>query len=173
MTSSTFRALALGLAAMAVAVPARGEPAVATIKLVDGSDAGTATLTQSSAGVLLKLELKGLKPGAHAIHVHETGKCEGDFATAGGIFNPLGAEHGLLNENGPMAGDLPNVYAAPDGTVVAELLSPFLTLSKDIEDKLLDDDGASIVVFDGPDDHLISPDDAGTPRVACGVIAPK
>ncbi len=176
MPSSSLRVLSFAVAAVAAgafAGPATAEPAVAVMKLLDGSDAGSVTITQSPAGVLLKLELKGLKPGGHAIHVHETGKCEADFSTAGGIFNPLGAEHGLLSEQGPMAGDLPNIYAAADGTVIAELLSPFLSLSKDIEDRLIDDDGASIVVFDGSDDHLISPDDAGTVRVACGVITQK
>jgi Cu/Zn superoxide dismutase len=32
-----------------------------------------------------------------------------DFATAGGIFNPSGKQHGLRNPDGPMAGDLPNL----------------------------------------------------------------
>ena len=105
---------------------AMGETAAAALKFVDGSDAGSIKLTQTPAGALLKIDLKGLTPGPHGLQVHEVGKCDGDFATAGPIYNPLDAKHGFLNDEGPMAGDLPNVHAAADGTVVAEILSPFL-----------------------------------------------
>lgn len=147
--------------------------ATAILKHKDGSDAGQITFTEATGGLLLKLDLKGFKPGAHAIHVHETGKCEGDFASAGAIYNPFGAEHGLLNENGPMAGDLPNVNAAADGTIIGELLSPALNFNKDGDEGLLDSDGAAIVIFDAPDDHMIDPDTIGNARAACGVIKAK
>ena len=113
---------------------ATGGTATAVLKFANGSDAGTIKLTEAPAGVLLKFDLKGLPPGPHALHVHETGKCEADFSSAGGVYNPLGAKHGFLNDEGPMAGDLPNVVAGADGTAAAEVLTTFFNLNKDTED---------------------------------------
>ncbi|MBA2126099.1 superoxide dismutase family protein [Hyphomicrobium methylovorum] len=149
---------------------AESNTASATLKLVDGADAGTVKFMETSAGVLLKVELKGLKPGPHGFHVHSVGKCEGDFSSAGEIFNPLGAGHGFMNEEGPMAGDLPNVHAAADGTATAEMLSPFIHLRTDAEDALIDSDGAAIVVFANPDDYRTDPEGGAEPRVACGIL---
>ena len=150
-----------------------GETAIAVMKLADGKDAGTLTFTEATAGVLIKLELKGLPPGKHAIHVHETGKCEGDFSSAGAIYNPLGAKHGFLHDEGPMAGDLPNIYAGADGTVVAEVLSPFLTLSKEAEETLFETDKTAVVIFAKGDDYESEPDGGAGARVACGVLVTK
>lgn len=149
---------------------AAGETATAVLKFANGSDAGTIKLTETAAGVLLKLDLKGLKPGAHGFHVHEVGKCEGDFSSAGGIYNPLGAKHGFLNDEGPESGDLPNVVAAADGTAAAEILSPFLHLTKDTDDSLFDADGSSLVIYDKPDDYSSDPEGGAEPRIACGIL---
>ncbi len=166
-------AMISGLACSTETAFAIGEKAMAAMKLADGKDAGTIILTEATAGVLLKFEIKGLSPGPHAVHVHETGKCEGDLTSAGGIYNPLGAKHGFLHDEGPMAGDLPNIYASADGTVVAEVLSPFLTLSKDAEETLFDTDKTSIVISAKADDYESEPDGAAGPRVVCGVIVAK
>jgi superoxide dismutase, Cu-Zn family len=154
-------------------VKAAGEAATSALKLADGQDAGTATFTEATAGVLIKLQLKGLPPGWHGIHVHDDGKCDGDFASAGAIQNPLGAQHGFLNDEGPMAGDLPNVHIAADGTGSIEMISPLLSLSKDADDGLFDANGASLVIFENPDDHLTDPDGNSGKRIACGLITSK
>lgn len=167
---ATVAAAALLAALAAGRAWAMGETAVAVLKFANGSDAGTIKLTEATAGVILKFDLKGLTPGSHALHAHETGTCEGDFTSAGGIYNPLGAKHGFLHEEGPMAGDLPNVVAGADGTAVAEVLSPFLTLSKDAEETLFDSDGTSLVLFEKPDDYLSDPEGGAAPRIACGVL---
>ncbi len=162
--------LAVLLVAAAGDAGAVGEKAVAELKLASGTSVGTITLTEIAAGVMLKFDLKGLPPGPHALHVHEVGKCEGDFSSAGGIYNPLGAKHGFLNEEGPMAGDLPNVVAAADGTALAEVLSPYLHLSKDTDDTLFDADGSSLVLYEKADDYQTDPEGGGEPRIACGVL---
>ncbi|MEQ1651572.1 MAG: superoxide dismutase family protein [Hyphomicrobium sp.] len=166
-------ASAAALALCASQAFAVGETATATIKLANGTDAGTVTFTEGTAGVLLKFELKGLTPGAHAVHVYETGKCEGDFSSAGGIYNPLGAKHGFLHDEGPMAGDLPNIHAGVDGAVTAEILSPFLTLSTEAEESLFDGDGAAIIIQEKADDYEADPDGGAGARVGCGVISIK
>ena len=165
--------LALAVAVTTEPACAVGETATATVKLADGTDAGTVTLTEGTAGILLKFELKGLPPGPHAVHVHETGKCEGDFSSAGGIYNPLGAKHGFLHDEGPMAGDLPNIHAGADGSVVAEVLSPFLTLSTEAEESLFDADGAAVVIQEKADDYESEPEGGAAARLACGTIMIK
>lgn len=168
-----FAVLVVSLASAVLPGFAGSEAATAALKLKDGKDIGTATFTDAAAGVLIRLDLTGLPPGAHAVHVHETGTCEADFTSAGAIYNPLGAKHGFLNDDGPMAGDLPNVYAAADGTLKAEILSPLLSLSKETEDGLFDADGASLVLFAAADDHLSEPEGNSGDRMACGKITAK
>lgn len=161
----------LALAATGTALAA-STTATATIKLANGNDAGTVTFTAGTAGVLLKFDLKGLPPGPHAVHVYETGKCEGNFDSAGRIYNPLGAGHGFLADEGPMAGDLPNIHAGADGAVVAEILSPFFTLSTESDDNLFDADGTALVVLENADDYETDPDGGAGARIGCGVITP-
>lgn len=151
---------------------ALGERANADVKGRDGKDIGTIGIIETMAGVLLTVKLKGLTPGPHGFHIHETGKCEGDFKSAGAIYNPLGARHGYLNEEGPMAGDLNNLIVGAGGDVEAELLSPFVTLNKAAEESLFDADGSSVVIFEKADDHQTDPEGNGGQRIACGVIVP-
>lgn len=163
----------LALACSGAPAFAAGETAFAAIKLSNGTDAGVVTLIEATAGVLLHFELKGLPPGPHSLKVHEAGVCDGDFKSAGAIYNPLGAKHGFLNDEGPMAGDLPNIYVAADGTAKGEVLSPFLTLSKDAEETLFDPDGSALVIYEKADDYQTDPEGNAGLRIACGKIAAK
>jgi len=76
-------ALLLAMTLAAVAAPASPTPATAELKLADGTDVGSVALTQTRSGARLKLMLKGLPPGEHAVHVHAVGKCEPPFTSAG------------------------------------------------------------------------------------------
>lgn len=83
--------LTVGAAALTLALSltsACAESANAALKSADGKDVGSVTLTQTPAGVLLNLTIKGLPAGEHAFHVHAVGKCEAPFTSAGGHFNP-------------------------------------------------------------------------------------
>jgi Cu/Zn superoxide dismutase len=56
---------------------APGSHATADLKDKDGKTVGKAVLRDTADGVLVRLEVKGLTPGLHAVHVHAVGKCEG------------------------------------------------------------------------------------------------
>lgn len=179
MTGSTAK-LALALGAMALAIIGSATPALAIgakassdLKTLDGKDAGSIKMVETTAGVLLRVKLNGLAPGVHALHIHDSGKCEADFASAGAIYNPLGAKHGYLNDEGPMVGDLPNLFVGPTGEVEVELLSPFVTLNREAEETIFDADGTSFIVFDKADDYVSDPDGNAGARVACGIIIPS
>lgn len=146
-----------------IEVSARAELATGT-----GQAAGTATLTQTPNGVLIVAQLSNLPPGAHAIHVHDKGVCTAPFETAGGHFNPGDAVHGFRRDAGPHAGDLPNFRASDNGTAQVEMFLTTATISG--ANAMVDDDGASLVVHAGPDDHITDPSGNSGSRIACGVI---
>ena len=99
--------LAAGLATVSLQAQAPA-PVKVELKNGQGQAVGTATLTQEMNMVHIALDVKGLTPGQHAIHVHMTPTCEGPaFTSAGGHFNPAGKKHGAQNPEGPHAGDMP------------------------------------------------------------------
>lgn len=135
-----------------------------------GDSLGTITLTEKSNGVMLSLDLKGLTPGVHGIHIHETKKCDApDFQTAGNHFNPDKKEHGLLHPKGAHAGDLPNIIAEDDGTVKAEIMAPQVTL-KEGKNSLFQKKGTSIVITETGDDGMTQPAGDSGARISCSAI---
>jgi Cu-Zn family superoxide dismutase len=123
------------------------------------------------AGVLVKLAFtEGAPAGTHAVHLHETGRCEPpDFTSAGGHFNPTKASHGFLDAEGPHAGDLPNVHLPANGMLTVEFVASHATL-RPSPTSLLDPDGAAVVVHEGADDYRTDPAGSAASRVACGVV---
>ena len=153
-------------------IGAAQEAALAQADLADvaGTLLGKATFTENLNGVEVALGVKGLEPGYHGIHIHQTGSCEPpDFASAGGHFNPTGKVHGLRNAEGPHAADMPNLLVNPDGTASAVFLLPLLTLGQG-ENSLFKEDGTALVIHAGPDDQVTDPAGNAGDRVACGVI---
>ena len=145
-----------------------GTTAVAEMQGPDGAPMGTVSLKQGPQGVLLSADLTGLAPGAHGFHIHETGTCSPDFAAAGDHFTLEGVEHGYMNPNGQHLGDMPNIYAAADGTSRADAFNNAVTLAEGPETSVFDADGSAIIVHEKGDTYGADAGAGG--RVACGVI---
>lgn len=144
--------------------------ATADLQNAGGQPVGTARLEDVGGGVHMVLEMTGMPPGEHAVHVHAVGTCEPPaFASAGPHFNPRKRQHGLQNPEGPHAGDLPNITIGPDGRGRMETMNERVTLSPG-PTSLLDADGSALIVHAAPDDFKTDPAGNAGARVACGVI---
>jgi Cu-Zn family superoxide dismutase len=166
--------LKLTLALVMFPLVATAAPATVTVKLADGAGkpVGTATLTDTDKGVKIDLDLTGLAPGDHAIHVHETAKCDGpDFKSAGGHFNPDKKHHGMQNKDGPHAGDMPNFTVDAKGNAKTSVVAPNVNLKTGNPHSVFTGDGTALVVHAKADDMKSDPAGNAGDRVACGVIA--
>jgi Cu-Zn family superoxide dismutase len=138
-----------------------------------GQSLGQATLQGGPNGTLITLDLKGLPAGPKAIHIHAVGHCDDGgegFKHSGAHLNPDNSKHGLLNPEGPDAGDLPNFFVHADGTAKAQFFTPKARLDKGTAAHILDEDGAALVIHAGPDDHTSQPIGGAGDRIACAVI---
>ena len=142
------------------------------VALFDGTGArvGTATLTSDPAGLTIVVEVAGLAPGVHAVHIHEHGLCERpDFLSAGPHLDDGTHQHGRQNPAGPHLGDLDQLTVGADGRGTARLR--FTPLSGRFQPKLIfGGDGTALIIHAGPDDERTDPSGNSGPRVACGIM---
>lgn len=169
---STLMATGLGLASTAVADD-HGDTAEARLMNTNDEKIGKAIIHEGSSGIVVDLELQGLEPGWKAIHIHGNGTCSDNdkgFKASGGHLNPDDSKHGLLNDEGPDAGDFANFHVNDDGSAKVQLLNERASLDGDTGATILDDQGAALVIHENPDDHQQQPIGGAGSRVACGVI---
>ena len=173
MTRSAIAVAILTTAGCAALSPSPPPPTTATVELKDpsGTVVGNATLTQMLDGVRLVVDARGLPAGQKGVHIHEAGTCDPPFASEGGHFNPDGKKHGLLNPDGPHAGDLPNMTIGAAGTGRLETMNYRVRLDPGPTSGF-DSDGSALVVHAGPDDFTTDPAGNSGARIACGVITP-
>lgn len=133
-----------------------------------GSEVGTVTLRGGDDGTVLRVQINPgyLTPGWHGIHFHAVGDCSdpAKFEASKAHVNHHQDKHGLLNPEGPDDGDLPNIYAAADGSVNAELY-----IEEELSD-FRDRDGSALVIHANEDDHMSQPIGNAGARVACAAI---
>ena len=141
----------------------------ADVRDLDGRSVGTVTFTQGAYGVVVSAQFTGLPPGVHAMHIHEVGRCEPPFTSAGGHYNPAFRLHGVKNRSGFHAGDLPNFTAPATGTVRVDAITRDVTLGQGAN-SLFTPQGTALMIHSDPDDYMSDPGGNAGVRIACGVI---
>src|SRR6476620_12747975 len=138
---------------------------------------GTLTLTERKQGtgtvVEFTLDATGLKPGKHGVHLHAVGKCEPDFTSAGGHFDPGPAGNTDPDANHPFhMGDVAQLEVGANGEATLDAVTTRVTLS-DGPLSLFAAAGSAIILHANPDQGITGEPKSGVsggPRVACGVI---
>jgi superoxide dismutase, Cu-Zn family len=167
-----FGALLLALGAGAALAQGAGT-ATADLEDTEGNPVGDATFTEGPDGVTINANLRPGQdvagPGAHGVHIHETGELSPDFEASGEHFNPTDAQHGLQNPEGPHGGDLEELTVNEDGSANYTTTTDRITLSSG-SNSILDSDGSALVIHAGSDDHETDPTGESGGRVIAGVI---
>ncbi len=141
---------------------------------------GTAKLKErfSDEGVKMvdiTINVRGLSPGKHAVHIHETGACE-PCGAAGGHFDPGPDSNPSPDGNHPFhSGDLVNIEVNAGGNGALHTTTTRITLSPGPL-SLFDADGSSIIIHDFPDTYCpdgVEAGCAGGSRAACGILRTK
>lgn len=153
--------------------PAAGPSATATLEGApeDSDFSGTVSFTEEGGGVRVLVDLAGVDtPGKHGFHIHETGDCthgtDGKhFTTAGGHFNPTGAEHACPPTEPRHAGDLGNVEVGANGSGRMEMTASGVSLSG--PNSIV---GKAVILHAGEDDCKTQPTGNAGDRLACGVV---
>ena len=125
-----------------------------------GKVIATATFRELPDEVLINLAFpdRTALTGTHALQIHDTGRCDPpDFSSAGPIYNPLGKQHGLLNPDGPMAGDLPSLVIGPAGLAAYNTAAPLVRLTAGAA-PLIRPGGTSLVMLAQADDDQSQPE---------------
>jgi len=130
-----------------------------------GGPTGRASFTQREGFLHIDVQLAGLSPGLHGIHVHEKGDCSDKGMAAGGHFNPDGHMHGMAEDKNSHAGDLGNIKADAEGKADLSFDDPYLALTGPHSVV-----GLSLVVHADPDDMTTQPSGNSGARIACGIV---
>lgn len=191
-----------GAATMDTGLATEPEPqplqAMAMIQPIGNSNVqGQVTFREAAAGggVEVSVQLSGLTPGEHGIHLHENGDCGDSGKAAGAHWNPQSAKHGMVDAPPAHMGDLGNVTADANGSATMTKTVSSWSLAGDgmgttdttgtdytpggmaggtspgsmgaMDSSII---GKSFVVHAKADDMKTDPSGNSGDRIACGVV---
>lgn len=140
-----------------------------TLHNANGTPAGSVVVLAAGNELTINVAAVGLPAGAHGLHLHMVGRCDGPaFASAGGHLNPHGMQHGTANPAGSHLGDLPNLVIDSHGAGV--LTAKLRDDRAAAEAVLFDGDGTALVVHADADDYKTDPSGNSGSRIACAVL---
>lgn len=135
----------------------------------NSSVSGIATFVEKNGSVTFIAKLAGLKPGVHAIHIHEKSDCSAaDGSSAGGHWNPTFKKHGKWGIGEYHKGDIGNFTADEKGNGTISLTTDEWCIG--CEDATKDILGKGLIVHQGTDDFTSQPAGNAGARVACSAI---
>ena len=133
---------------------------------------GQVSITESRYGLVFSPSLKGLSPGLHGFHLHQSPSCDpkekdGKMVpalAAGGHYDPSDSRRHDTPWGDGHLGHLPALFVDAEGNANQPVLAPRL--------KTADIAGRSLMVHVGGDNHADHPAalGGGGARMACGVI---
>ena len=136
----------------------------------DSKVKGEVYFTQEDGKVRMEAKFSGLKPGTHAIHLHENSDCSSaDGMSTGGHWNPTKERHGKWGDaEGYHKGDIGNFEADSDGKggITFETDEWCIGCGDENKDIL----GRSVIVHEGKDDFVSQPTGDAGGRVSCGGV---
>ena len=136
----------------------------------DSQVKGTVVFTEEDGKVTMTANVSGLKPGTHAIHIHETADCSSpDGKSAGGHWNPTNQPHGKWGSaDGYHKGDIGNLTANENGNATLTMTTDEWCIAcGDVNKDILNH---AIIVHEGTDDFKTQPTGDAGGRVSCGGI---
>lgn len=130
---------------------------------------GIATFIEKNGTVTFVAKIAGLKPGIHAIHIHEKSDCTAsDGSSAGGHWNPTFKKHGKWGDVEYHKGDIGNFIADEKGNGTITLTTTEWCIG--CGDATKDILGKGLIVHAGADDFVTQPSGNAGARVACSAI---
>lgn len=151
--------------------PTAPASAIALLAATEGNAVGGEVRFRIHDGhVVAEGRVHGLPAGSrHGFHIHETGDCSApDAMSAGGHFNPGGAEHGRQGHGSHHLGDMDNLVAGDDGVAIVDQHLQGVEIGTG---SAVDIVGRGLIVHADPDDYETQPTGNAGARLACAVIA--
>ena len=132
---------------------------------------GNVLFEETKDGLSIKIKIKGILPGLHGFHIHESGDLRKGCDSCCSHFNPKNKNHGGPKDKERHYGDLGNVNANKKGLVNTIITDHLLKLRG--KHSII---GRSVVIHADPDDlgkghnnESLKTGNAGS-RIGCGVI---
>ena len=131
---------------------------------------GEAYFSEENGIVTFEAKFSGLKPGTHAIHLHEKADCSAEDATSsGGHWNPTHAKHGKWGDaEGYHKGDIGNFEVSSEGIGKISMQTDEWCIGCGDENK--DIVGKAVIVHEGKEDFTTQPTGDAGGRISCGGI---